>query len=82
MDVLFESAAESCGERVVGVVMTGMGTDGLAGSRRVKERGGTIVTESAESCVVYGMPRAVEEAGLSDHIRPLDDLPAVLAELV
>jgi two-component system, chemotaxis family, protein-glutamate methylesterase/glutaminase len=64
------------------VVMTGMGNDGLAGSRRIKEKGGRIVSEAASSCVVYGMPRTVEEAGLSDYVTPLEELPSLLAELV
>jgi two-component system, chemotaxis family, protein-glutamate methylesterase/glutaminase len=82
VDVLFESAAVVCGSRAIGVVLTGMGSDGLAGSRRIKAQGGRVVTEAASSCVVYGMPRTVEEAGLSDYVTALDDLPNLLAELV
>lgn len=66
VDVLFTSASEIYGNRVLGVVMTGMGNDGLKGAKAIKEKGGVIFTESQESCVVYGMPRSVEEAGLSD----------------
>lgn len=76
VDVLFQSAAEVCGARVVGVVLTGMGTDGVEGARAVRAAGGTILTESEDSCIVYGMPRAVVEAGLSQGSAPLETLVA------
>ncbi|MGA9379898.1 MAG: chemotaxis response regulator protein-glutamate methylesterase [Phormidium sp.] len=72
VDVLFQSAAEVFGDRVLGVVMTGMGSDGKQGAAWIKSHGGLIFTEAEESCVVYGMPRAVEEAGLSDKAIPLN----------
>ena len=72
VDVLFQSAAEVYGERVLGVVLTGMGHDGRAGAAWIKARGGCILTEAEESCVVYGMPRSVVEAGLSDRALPLE----------
>jgi two-component system chemotaxis response regulator CheB len=77
-DVLFESAAETLGSRVLGVVMTGMGEDGKQGAAWIKAQGGTILTESRSSCVIYGMPRAIEEAGLSDRSVHLDQLAAVI----
>jgi two-component system chemotaxis response regulator CheB len=76
VDVLFQSAAEVYRERVLGVVMTGMGDDGKQGSAWIKAQGGTILTESEKSCVIYGMPRSVVEAGLSDGAVPLDSLAA------
>lgn len=66
VDILFRSAAETYGSRVLGVVLTGMGSDGLQGSAWIKAKGGMILTEAEESCIVYGMPRSVAEAGLSD----------------
>jgi two-component system chemotaxis response regulator CheB len=72
VDVLFQSAAEIYGSRVLGVVMTGMGDDGKQGAAWIKAQGGTILTESEESCVIYGMPRVVVEAGLSDGSYPLN----------
>jgi two-component system chemotaxis response regulator CheB len=54
--------------------MTGMGDDGLEGSSWVKARGGSVITEAEKSCVIYGMPRSVEEAGLSDASIPLDEM--------
>jgi two-component system chemotaxis response regulator CheB len=71
VDVLFESAGEIFGGRVLGVVMTGMGSDGLRGASLIKSKGGIIFTESEETCIVFGMPRSVEEAGLSDKSIPL-----------
>jgi len=67
VDVMFESAAEIYGSRVLGVVLTGMGSDGALGAASVKAKGGMILTESEESCIIYGMPRCVVEAGLSDE---------------
>ena len=66
VDSLFHSAADVYGSRVLGIVMTGMGSDGRDGSAWIKAKGGTILTESEASCVVYGMPRSIVEAGLSD----------------
>jgi two-component system chemotaxis response regulator CheB len=74
VDVLFQSAAEMFGARVLGVVMTGMGADGREGSAWIKAKGGRIITEAEDTCVVYGMPRSVMEAGLSDAAVPLDQL--------
>jgi two-component system chemotaxis response regulator CheB len=71
VDVLFQSAAEIYGDRVLGVVMTGMGDDGMEGAGWIKAQGGTVLTESEASCIVYGMPRSVAEAGLSDAAVPL-----------
>ena len=66
VDALFHSAADVYGARVLGVVMTGMGSDGREGAGRIKANGGTVLTESESTCVVYGMPRSIVEAGLSD----------------
>ena len=82
VDVLFQSAAEVYGERVLGVVMTGMGADGRDGAAWIKARGGTVLTEAEETCVVYGMPRSVVEAGLSDEAVPLETLAAAILNRV
>jgi two-component system, chemotaxis family, protein-glutamate methylesterase/glutaminase len=76
VDVLFESVARTLGGNVVAVVLTGMGDDGTAGARALKRLGATILTEAESSCVVYGMPRSVVEAGLSDSAVPLQDMAA------
>jgi two-component system, chemotaxis family, protein-glutamate methylesterase/glutaminase len=80
VDVLFKSAAELFGERALGIVMTGMGSDGQQGAAWIKAQGGQIFAEAEESCVVYGMPRSVVEAGLCDKIIPLGKLPAAILE--
>jgi two-component system chemotaxis response regulator CheB len=80
VDALFQSAAEVYGGRVLGVVMTGMGNDGREGSAWIKARGGCILTEAEESCVVYGMPRSVVEAGLSDSQVALDEMAKAILE--
>ena len=82
VDVLFQSAAEVYGERVLAVVMTGMGRDGREGAAWIKARGGTVLTEAEETCVVYGMPRAVVEAGLSDEEVPLELLTSAILERI
>lgn len=74
VDVMFESAAQVYGERVLGIVMTGMGSDGKQGAAWIKSRGGKVYTEAEETCVVYGMPRSVVEAGLSDRSIPLNQM--------
>ena len=74
VDVLFQSAARCLGKRALGVVLTGMGNDGLAGARALTKAGGEVLTESEASCVVYGMPRAVKEAGLSTAEAPLEQM--------
>ncbi|MFY2560236.1 chemotaxis-specific protein-glutamate methyltransferase CheB [Corallococcus terminator] len=82
VDVLFESAALTWGKDTVGLVLTGMGDDGREGSRAIRAAGGTVLTESEASCVVYGMPRAVDEAGLATGSAPLDAMvPLLLAQL-
>jgi two-component system chemotaxis response regulator CheB len=74
VDVLFQSAAETYGSRVLAVVMTGMGDDGKQGAAWVKAQGGTVLTEPEESCIIYGMPRSVAEAGLSDAAYHLEKM--------
>jgi two-component system, chemotaxis family, protein-glutamate methylesterase/glutaminase len=82
VDALFQSAADAYGSRVLGIVMTGMGSDGREGAAWIKARGGTVLTESEASCVVYGMPRSIVEAGLSDESVPLDGMAdAMMARL-
>ena len=79
-DVLFRSLAEYPSARgVLAVVMTGMGADGLAGVRALKRRDCHCITQSEETCVVYGMPQVVVAAGLSDETAPLDRLAERLA---
>jgi two-component system chemotaxis response regulator CheB len=65
---------KALGAGVIGVVLTGMGDDGAVGARWVTDAGGVVLTESESSCVVYGMPRTVKEAGLSAGEASIDDM--------
>ena len=76
VDHLLESAARLYDGRVLAAVLTGMGCDGLDGCRELKRRGGTVLAQSAEGCVVFGMPKAVCEAGLADEVVPLGQMTA------
>ncbi len=79
VDVMMVSAARAGNWGLVGVLLTGMGNDGLEGFREIKARRGKTIAEDASTAVVYGMPRAVVEAGLADVVVPL---PAVAGEIV
>jgi two-component system chemotaxis response regulator CheB len=78
-DITIGDAARVFGERMVLVVLTGMGKDGLEGAREVRRAGGRILVEAEATCTVYGMPRVVAEAGLADVQLPLHELPAAIA---
>ena len=83
VNVLLRSVAQAAGARALGVVLTGMGDDGLEGARALRRAGGRVLTESERSCVVYGMPRTVDEAGLSQGSAPIEGMAAlVLRHLV
>ena len=81
VDVLFSSAARTFGAGAIGVVLTGMGSDGREGARDLAARGATLVAESESSCAVYGMPRAIVEAGLASAVWDLDEIAAELGRL-
>ena len=78
VDYLFRSLAECYGNRTLAVVMTGMGDDGTVGCRLLKRSGAMVLAQDERSCVVYGMPRRVVEAGLADEIVPLQELSHVI----
>lgn len=78
-DLTIADAARAFGARIVLVVLTGMGNDGLEGAAQVRRRGGRVLVEAESSCTVYGMPRAVEEAQLAHAVLPLAELPAAIA---
>jgi two-component system chemotaxis response regulator CheB len=77
-DYLFRSVAEAYGGSATAVVMTGMGDDGTEGCRLIKRRGGKIIAQDEASCVVYGMPRQVVEAGLADIVCTLARIPDMM----
>ncbi|NPU92640.1 MAG: chemotaxis response regulator protein-glutamate methylesterase [Gammaproteobacteria bacterium] len=81
VDVTFGSAARSVKGKILAAVLTGMGHDGREGCKMLKRGGATIWTQNEQSCVVYGMPMAVETAGLSDAVVDLKDFGKYLSEL-
>jgi two-component system, chemotaxis family, protein-glutamate methylesterase/glutaminase len=72
VDVLFRSAARTYGGGVLGVVLTGMGADGMSGCRAIREQGGTVLAQDEATSTVWGMPGAVVHAGLAHKVLPLD----------
>jgi two-component system chemotaxis response regulator CheB len=82
VDVLFRSVASNYGDQgVLALILTGMGNDGCSGVRTLKRKKSFCITQSESSCVVYGMPRAVDEAGLSDLSLPLEKIPSEMINL-
>jgi two-component system chemotaxis response regulator CheB len=82
VDVLFRSAAEVFGPAVIGIMLTGMGSDGLAGTRAIVAGGATVVAQDAASSVVWGMPRLVASEGLAQAVLPLKDIGASVCRLI
>lgn len=82
VDVMMTSASEHYDGHVLGVIMTGMGKDGLEGATAIKNRGGRVLAQDEASSVVYGMPRAVAEAGVVDCVLPMDELGAAIVKAV
>lgn len=80
VDIAFASAANTFGAAVLGVVLTGMGTDGCEGARVLKQKGATLWSQDQASCIVYGMPKAVAVAGLTDLVLPLAAIGQRLVE--
>jgi len=82
VDVLFRSVAAACGAHVLGVVMTGMGSDGVLGAQDIREAGGNVIIQDEASSVVWGMPGLVHAAGLDDAAYPLDRLAPEITQRV
>ncbi len=81
VDPMLRSLALSYGPRVLGIMLTGMGRDGLAGSRTVVQTGGTIVAQDEATSIVWGMPGAVAMAGLCSAVVPLQDIAPLVEKL-
>ena len=79
VDVMLDAVAATYGRAALGVMLSGMGRDGLAGSRELVARGGTMLAQDRQSCAVWGMPRAVAEAGLACAVLPPAELAARIA---
>ena len=82
VDVMFSSAFETFGGRVLATVMTGMGKDGLEGAKLIKSAGGKIIAQNEETCVVYGMPKAIVDAELADAVLPLEEIASAISNAV
>lgn len=82
IDRLFRSAAAAAGKRVIGVVLTGMGSDGAKGVLAIKEAGGRVIAESAETAVIYGMPGAAVKSGAVDLELPIGEIGECLGRWV
>lgn len=82
VDRLFRSAAEVFGQRVIAVVLTGMGDDGTRGAAAVRDAGGLVLCESEESAAIHGMPGSVVRAGLAHEVHPLPALTERLIKLI
>ena len=82
VDVMMLSAAETCGNRAMGVILTGMGCDGARGMSTLYASGAVTIGQDERSCAVYGMPRACAEQGTLHQILPLDDIPRELVRAV
>ncbi len=82
VDVLFRSAARIYGNQLIGIVLTGMGSDGLAGSRTIVTAGGMVIAQDAASSTVWGMPRAVVNEGLAHAVLPVDAIGPTVCSLL
>jgi two-component system, chemotaxis family, protein-glutamate methylesterase/glutaminase len=80
-DVMMLSAVTACQGPLLGVIMTGMGKDGLEGLKRIKEKGGVVVAQNEETCVVYGMPKAAVDERVADLVLSLEDIPQALTHI-
>jgi two-component system chemotaxis response regulator CheB len=82
VDVTFRSVAETAGKNAVGVILTGMGSDGAKGLLAMKQAGGATIAQNKESCVVFGMPKAAIEIGAVDEVLPIDKILPRALELI
>lgn len=78
IDVTMRSVAEAWGRNTIGVILTGMGKDGLDGVKKIKEKGGTILIQNEETSVVWGMPGTIFEAGLADEVLPASKIASAI----
>ncbi len=80
-DRLLKSVAQAVGPRAIGIILTGMGDDGVEGARAIRDAGGMVIAESQETAVVYGMPSAAVRAGVVSRVLPLPQIGEYLAQL-
>lgn len=82
VDYMMQTIAPLYGDRLIGVILTGMGRDGANGMADIKRHGGQTIIQNEETCLVYGMPRAVAERGLADHVVPLQEVAHKIVQLL
>lgn len=82
VDYLFRSIAKVYGRKSLGVIMTGMGADGVRGLREMKQQGAFVIAQNEASCVVFGMPMEAIKAGVTDVTLPLKEIPREIVRLV
>ena len=82
VDLLMSTTAEAYGQSSFGVILTGMGNDGLAGMKDLKSKGGYVIAQNEETCVVYGMPKAVVNARLADVVLPIERIPEEIVKIL
>ena len=82
VDVMMNSVIDAYGKYTLGVIMTGMGKDGYEGIKTLKSLGGYSIAQDEESCVVYGMPKAIVDAGLADAVLPAEKIPEMINKVV
>ena len=82
VDITMKSAVKAYGDNIVGVILTGMGSDGAFGMKDIKERGGRTIACDQKTCVIYGMPKAAIELGCVDRIVPLDDIAKAIVSML
>ena len=81
VDIMMTSASVAFKGPLLGIIMTGMGKDGVEGLKLIKSKGGYVISQDEESCIVYGMPRAALEEGVVDSVQSLDDISLSLDRL-
>jgi two-component system chemotaxis response regulator CheB len=82
IDIMMSSASEIFGSRMMGIVLTGMGNDGISGMLEIKKRGGYTIAESEDTAIVFGMPSGVIGAGAAGRVLPISEIPDEMIKLI
>ncbi len=81
VDEMIASAVDIYGSSILGIIMTGMGKDGLLGIKKLKAKGGYAIAQNKESCVVYGMPKAIVDEGIADVVAPVEKITEIISKV-
>ncbi|HAR61914.1 MAG TPA: chemotaxis response regulator protein-glutamate methylesterase [Candidatus Margulisbacteria bacterium] len=83
VDKMYFSAAKlNVPNKIISIIMTGMGSDGAEGTAAIHTKGGITIAQNEETCIVYGMPKAAVSKGVIDHVAALDDIPILLSKII